>query len=59
MRNDDTIVISRDALSALIIIAGKLFQPSPSFFALHFLDSIEEGSNADKVALKQNDYVLE
>ncbi|CAF1116801.1 unnamed protein product, partial [Rotaria sordida] len=84
--NDDTIVISRDALSALMInndtytprtvvlqrgkkgfgfvlrgsrIAGKLFQPTPSFPALQFLDSIEKGSNADKAGLKQNDYVLE
>ncbi|CAF3616590.1 unnamed protein product [Rotaria sp. Silwood1] len=86
MTNDDTIVISRDTLSALMInndtytprtivlqrgkkgfgfvlkgsrIAGKLFQPSPSFPALQFLDSIEKGSNADKAGLKQNDYVLE
>ncbi|CAF0957509.1 unnamed protein product [Adineta steineri] len=86
MINDDTIVISRDALSALMInndaysprtivlqrgkkgfgfvlrgsrVAGKLFQPSPSFPALQFLDSIEKGSNADKAGLKQNDYVLE
>jgi SH3 and multiple ankyrin repeat domains protein len=101
---DDTIVISRDALSALMInndrhaprtivlqrgkkgfgfvlrgsrgeslvhrqtagncrlcssVAGKLFQPTPSFPALQFLDSIEKGSNADKAGLKQNDYVLE
>ncbi|CAF4457701.1 unnamed protein product, partial [Rotaria sp. Silwood2] len=86
MTNDDTIVISRDALSALMVnndtytprtvvlqrgkkgfgfvlrgsrIAGKLFQPTPSFPALQFLDSIEKGSNADKAGLKQNDYVLE
>ncbi|CAF1289515.1 unnamed protein product [Rotaria sordida] len=86
MTHDDTIVISRDALSALMInndaytprtivlqrgkkgfgfvlkgsrIAGKLFQPSPSFPALQFLDSIEKGSNADKAGLKKNDYVLE
>ncbi|CAF3564455.1 unnamed protein product [Rotaria socialis] len=86
MTNDDTIVISRDALSALMInndtylprtivlqrgkkgfgfvlrgslVAGKLFQPSPSFPALQFLGSIEKGSNADKAGLKQNDYVLE
>ena len=105
MTNDDTIVISRDALSALminsdvytprtvvlqrgkkgfgfvlrgsrgkfrfsiqtnknkskmlILVAGKLFTPSPSFPALQFLDSIEKGSNADKPGLKQNDYVLE
>ncbi|UJR38535.1 hypothetical protein I4U23_031202 [Adineta vaga] len=84
--NDDQIVISRDALSALMInndsynprtivlqrgkkgfgfvlrgsrVAGKLFQPSRSFPALQFLDSIEKGSNADKAGLKQNDYVLE
>ena len=42
-----------------LIVAGKLFQPSPSFPALQFLDSIEKGSNADKAGLKQNDYVLE
>ncbi|CAF2809652.1 unnamed protein product [Rotaria sp. Silwood2] len=86
MTNDDTIVISRDTLSALMInndiytprtivlqrgkkgfgfvlkgsrVAGKLFQPTPSFPALQFLDSIEKGSNADKAGLKQNDYVLE
>ncbi|CAF1244048.1 unnamed protein product [Rotaria sp. Silwood1] len=86
MTNDDTIVISRDALSALMInndtytprtvvlqrgkkgfgfvlrgslITGKLFQPTPSFPALQFLDSIERGSNADKAGLKKNDYVLE
>ncbi|CAF0970670.1 unnamed protein product [Adineta ricciae] len=40
-------------------VAGKLFQPTPSFPALQFLDSIEKGSNADKAGLKQNDYVLE
>ncbi|CAF3557332.1 unnamed protein product [Adineta steineri] len=84
--NGDTIVISRDALSALMIsndtntartvvlqrgkkgfgfvlrgsrVVGKLFQPTPSFPALQFLDSIEKGSNADKAGLKQNDYVLE
>ncbi|CAF0935373.1 unnamed protein product, partial [Didymodactylos carnosus] len=84
--NDDTIVIRRDALSALMINndsfmprtvvlqrgkkgfgfvlrgsrdAGKLFNPTPSFPALQFLDSIEKGSNADKAGLKQNDYVLE
>ena len=38
---------------------GKLFQPTPSFPALQFLDSIEKGSNADRAGLKQNDYVLE
>jgi len=43
----------------LLIVAGKLFQPSPSFPALQFLDSIEKGSNADKAGLKQNDYVLQ
>lgn len=104
MSNDDTIVISRDALSALMInndayiprtivlqkgkkgfgfvlrgsrsnndsiliyffeslvdvsVAGKLFQPSPSFPALQFLDIIEKGSNAEKAGLKQNDYVLQ
>ncbi|CAF1634071.1 unnamed protein product [Adineta ricciae] len=86
MTNGDTIVISRDALSALMInndtcaprtvvlqrgkkgfgfvlrgsrVAGKMFQPTPSFPALQFLDSIEKGSNADKAGLKQNDYVLE
>ncbi len=42
-----------------VIVAGKLFQPTPSFPALQFLDSIEKGSNADKAGLKQNDYVLE
>ncbi len=42
-----------------IIVAGKLFQPTPSFPALQFLDSIEKGSNADKAGLKQNDYVLQ
>jgi hypothetical protein len=42
-----------------IIVVGKLFQPTPSFPALQFLDSIEKGSNADKAGLKQNDYVLE
>ena len=36
-----------------------MFQPTPSFPALQFLDSIEKGSNADKAGLKQNDYVLE
>lgn len=41
------------------IVVGKLFQPTPSFPALQFLDSIEKGSNADKADLKQNDYVLE
>lgn len=41
------------------LVAGKLFQPTPSFPALQFLDSIEKGSNADKAGLKQNDYVLE
>jgi len=41
------------------IVAGKLFQPTPSFPALQFLDSIEKSSNADKAGLKQNDYVLE
>ncbi len=41
------------------IVAGKLFQPTPSFPALQFLDSIEKGSNADKAGLKQHDYVLE
>jgi hypothetical protein len=43
----------------IFLVAGKLFQPSPSFPALQFLDSIEKGSNADKAGLKQNDYVLE
>jgi hypothetical protein len=41
------------------LVAGKLFQPTPSFPALQFLDSIEKGSNADKAGLKQHDYVLE
>lgn len=101
INTDDTIVISRDALSALMInndvytprtvvlqrgrkgfgfvlrgsrgnyskfsfddflldlVAGKLFQPTPSFPALQFLDSIEKGSNAEKAGLKENDYVLE
>ncbi|CAF5201195.1 unnamed protein product, partial [Rotaria magnacalcarata] len=86
MTNDDTIVISRDALSALMInndtytprtvvlqrgrkgfgfvlqgsrVAGKLFQPTRSFPALQFLDSIEKGSNAEKAGLKKNDYILE
>jgi hypothetical protein len=40
-------------------VAGKLFQPTASFPALQFLDSIENSSNADKAGLKQNDYVLE
>lgn len=43
----------------LQLVAGKLFQPTPSFPALQFLDSIEKGSNAEKAGLKQNDYVLE
>ncbi len=42
-----------------MIVPGKLFQPTPSFPALQFLDSIEKGSNADKAGLKQNDYVLQ
>jgi len=42
-----------------LIVAGKLFQPTPSFPALQYLDSIEKGSNADKAGLKQNDYVLQ
>ncbi|CAF0795806.1 unnamed protein product [Didymodactylos carnosus] len=84
--NDDTIVISRDTLSALMInndsfiprtvvlqrgkkgfgfvlrgskVVGQVFNPTPSHPALQFLDIIEEGSNADKAGLKQNDYVLE
>ena len=43
----------------LVLVAGRLFHPTPSFPALQFLDSIEKGSNADKAGLKQNDYVLE
>jgi hypothetical protein len=42
-----------------LIVVGKLFQPTPSFPALQFLDSIEKSSNAAKAGLKQNDYVLE
>jgi len=41
------------------LVAGKYFQPSPSFPALQFLDSIEKGSNAEKAGLKHNDFVLE
>lgn len=86
MTDDDTIVISRDALSALMInndcyqprtvvlqrgkkgfgfvlrgcrVVGTSFQPTASFPALQFLDSIEKGSNAEKAGLKQHDYVLE
>ena len=106
MIDDETIVITRDALSALMInndsysprtvvlqrgkkgfgfvlrgcrgkfntftlninnrqiclfrtVVGSSFQPTASFPALQFLDSIEKGSNADKAGLKQYDYVLE
>ena len=42
-----------------VLVAGKFFEPTRSFPALQFLDSIEKGSNAEKAGLKQNDYVLE
>ena len=42
-----------------VLVAGKLFHPSPSFPALQFLDSLEKNSSAEKAGLQQNDYVLE
>lgn len=47
------------ALSFSPTVVGTSFQPSPSFPALQFLDTIEKGSNAEKAGLKQHDYVLE
>ena len=35
------------------------FQPTPEFPALQYLDSVDIGSQADRVGLKSGDFLLE
>lgn len=35
------------------------FQPTPEFPALQYLDSVDQGSQADRVGLKAADFLLE